>query len=295
MLFRFLMPVVGVVASLHSLAFSEDIAPAEPTAPQASGEKGAEAQIPPGRSRYWQRFSAYEPTYLLYEPFPHADRKRNVKLQFSFAFQLLGTAEEPGDGDDRADGLYITFTQTSFWDVESDSKPFLDSNYRPDTFWHQGFKPGLFGSEGLALEGGIGHSSNGQDGLDSRSYNVAFVRPVVRWDLSDSVWLRMSPRFHAYIEKEENPDIARYRGYVDFDSTLGIRDGFAINFNGLVGSEWDRGQIELGLSYPLDEISHGWLHGYGYMQTLWGWSENLLNYDERIGQPRLLFGLALTR
>ncbi len=49
------------------------------------------------------------------------------------------------------------------------------------------------------------------------------------------------------------------------------------------------------LSYPLDRISHGWVQGYCYLQTIVGYSENLLEYDHRVDQPRILIGFAITR
>jgi len=286
----------ALIAGCVLVATGEELVPATPSAPMEAAEEGSTTPTPPGRSRFWQRFSVYEPTYLLYEPFPDGDRRQNLKLQISVAFQVLGKDEEPHDGDDRANGLYSTFTQTSYWDVESESKPFLDSDYQADLFWHQGLRPGVFGSEGLAVEGGIGHASNGREGEASRSLNVAFIRPIIRWDLDDTWWVRLSPRFHLYVDTlEENPEIRRYRGFVNFDGALGLRDGLALAFRGRLGSEGDRGLLQTDLSYPLDEWTNGWLHGYVYVQGVWGWSESLLDYDQRIKQPRLLIGLAFTR
>ncbi len=277
-------------------ATGEELVPATATAPVVASEEGSSTATPPGRSRFWQRFSAYEPTYLLGEPFPAGDRPLNLKLQISVAFQVLGKDDEPRDGDDRANGLYTTFTQTSYWDIESESKPFLDSDYQADLFWHQGLHPGLLGSDGLALEGGLAHTSNGRAGEDSRSVNVAFVRPIVRWDVNDTWWVRLSPRFHVYVDSlAENPEIQRYRGFVNLDGALGMRDGLALSFRGRMGSQGDRGLLQADLSYPLDEITHGWVHGFAYLQGVWGWSENLLEYDQRVDQPRVLIGMAFTR
>lgn len=172
----------------------------------------------------------------------------------------------------------------------------MQSCRRADAFWHQGMKPGFAASDGLALEGGLGHESNGKSGEDSRSYNVVFFRPQVRWDLTDSWWVRIAPRFHAYVDTlSDNPEIARYRGYANLDAAVGLRDGFLLSVRGRLGDEWDRGSIEGDLSYPLDRISAGWLHGFAYLQGFWGWSETLLDYDQQVAQPRVLIGIAITR
>lgn len=271
--------------------------PADHDAPEEGTVEGASIPTPTGRTRFWQRITAHEPTYVLVEPAPPDSREVNVKFQLSLAFQLIGNPEvEPESGDTRPNGLYGAFSQTSFWDLGSDSMPFLDSSYRPELFWHQGFKPGFLGSDGLALEIGGGHESNGKDDPDSRSLNHLSIRPIIRWDPDDSWWLEASPRFHWYMpDLSDNPDIAEYRGYADLDVSVGLRDGALINLRGRIGSQWDHGSIQADLSYPLDRISAGWVHGFAYLQAFAGWSENLINYDQRVEQPRILIGIAITR
>lgn len=278
-------------------AFSEEHAPAQPTTTQNESEAGAPVATPAGHSRYWQRITSYEPTYFLLEAAPPASRKMNAKLQMSFAFQIIGDPQMTiAPGDERATGFYGAFSQTSFWDLGSDSKPFFDSSYRPELFWHQGFKPGLFGSGGLAGAVGLSHESNGRAGDDSRSYNTAFIRPVVRWDLNDDWWFRVSPRVFTYVGTlDENPEIKRYRGYGYLDLALGLRDGVLLTLRSRIGDQADRGSVQADLSYPTDRITGGWTHGFVYAQYFWGWSENLLAYDQRVEDPRLLIGFAITR
>jgi len=288
-----------LVASLVILAplAAEEIAPAAVDPPATGSEEGSGIATPPGRSRFWQRITAYEPTYLLVEPFPGGGRNLNVKFQFSLAFQLLGSPDaEPHPGDERANGLYGAFSQTSFWDLGAESEPFLDSSYRPELMWHHGFTPGLLGSDGLAIEGGVGHESNGKTAADSRALNLVFIRPIVRWDLDDGWWIHLGPRFHTYISSlDDNPDIARFRGYANLDASVGIRDGGMLMLRGRVGSEWDRGSLQADVSYPLDRISGGWVHGFAYVQGFFGWSESLVAYDQEVAQPRVLVGIAITR
>jgi len=250
-----------------------------------------------------QRITAYEPSYFLIEPWSDGNRPLNAKFQFSFAFQLVGAPDaKPHPGDERSDGLYLAYSQTSFWILGRESNPFLDSSYRPECFWHQGFVPGLGGSDGLAMESGFAHESNGKGPPDSRGFNALFVRPIVHWNVSDDWSIRIGPRFHAYIgelfnnnDLANNPDIGRYRGNADLDGSIGVTDGMQIAVRGRIGNQLDRGSLQVDLSYPLDRVSHGWMHGYAYLQSEIGYSENLLEYNRRIDLPRVLIGFAITR
>lgn len=286
-----------VLMTLHICLVAEEKAPAGAPTEHNESESGSGPAVPAGRSRYWQRITSYEPSYFLLEPVPPKSRNVNAKIQLSFAFQLIGDPEFTiVKGDERATGLYGAFSQTSFWDLGADSKPFFDTSYRPELFWHQGLTSGFMASDGLAVEAGMGHESNGRSGADSRSYNVVYVRPQVRWDMNDDWWVRVSPKIQTYVGTlEENPEIKRYRGYGDLDVAVGIRDGALLTLRGRIGDQADRGSVQADLSYPTDRITGGWTHGYVYLQSFWGWSETLLAYDQRVEQPRILIGFAITR
>ncbi len=286
-----------VVIGLPGAARGGEAAAALPASPTRGAEEGSGVATPPGHSRFWQRITPYEPTYALVEVGEGGDRDTNAKFQFSLAFQLIGDPQpQVQQGDDRAQGLYGAYTQTSFWDLSSPSTPFYDTSYRPELFWHQGFAAGFLGTAGLGLEAGFAHESNGKAEPDSRSVNVAFLRPLLRWDVSDSWWVRLGPRIHAYIgDLSDNPDIATYRGHVDADLSVGHRNGLMLALRARVGSTGERGSLQADLSYPLDEISRGWIHGFAYAQWFSGWSESLVGYDQFVDQPRILIGLGLTR
>lgn len=295
--FSHLSLIIFLVVTGQVTLQAEEHAPAGSTAIRNESESGSGPLVPAGRSRYWQRISAYEPSYFLIEPVPPRSRAVNAKIQVSFAFQLVGDPQFTiVKGDERANGLYGAFSQTSYWNLGAESKPFLDTSYRPELFWHQGFNPGLVASDGLAVDSGFGHESNGRAGEDTRSYNVIYVRPQIRWDMVDGWWFRVAPKIQTYVGSlEENPEIKRYRGYGDLDLTFGIRDGALLTMRGRLGERTDRGSIQADLSYPSDRITGGWTHGYVYLQSFWGWSETLVAYDQRVEQPRVLIGFAITR
>ena len=231
----------------------------------------------------------YEPTYFAIDP-GISEVPLNVKFQYSVAFRLIGEAEEPTV---RPNGLFLAFSQTSYWDLGSESKPFYDSSYRPEAWWHQDLPMTLAGGR-LALEPGIGHESNGRSGPDSRSLNHVFLRALGVWQVDDVV-IEATPRIRAYVEKADNPDIPLYRGYADLNGSVLWRNGFAAAVSGRIGSEWDRGSVMLEGSYPFKQLTGGRVHGLLYVQAFVGYSETLVSYDQITPQPRILLGFALTR
>ena len=55
----------------------------------------------------------------------------------------------------------------------------------------------------------------------------------------------------------DNPDIAKYRGYADIRVVfVGSGMGFSWR-HGRIGNEWNRGSIQVDLTYPLTKILHG--------------------------------------
>ena len=235
----------------------------------------------------------YEPTYFAIDP-GLGSRPVNAKFQLSFSIRLV---EPRGSDEDqgalRPDGLYLAYSQTSFWDLQSESKPFLDSSYRPEAWWHVGV-PSHGLADNLALEPGIGHESNGRPEDTSRSLNHAFVRLAAEWQVGDLTVLAQ-PRARIYLEKEENPDLPRYRGYVDWVASVGRRESWQVACTARVGDRFDRGSLQTELTYPTEPLSGDMVHGFIYFQAFLGWSETLLGYNERSDPPHLLVGFAVTR
>jgi outer membrane phospholipase A len=180
------------------------------------------------------------------------------------------------------------------WNIGEESAPFYDSSYRPEAWWHQEGLPLMFGMSGLDLQSGFGHESNGKAGLESRSLNKLFVRPVARWDLGDEWRLRLRPRVFVYAgDMSDNPDMADYRGYVDIDGDIGQRRDWLLNTQIRVGRGWNHASVLAELSYPLNRISNDWVNAFGFVQVYDGWSEMLRSYDERT--TRLSVGIAIAR
>jgi len=51
-------------------------------------------------------------------------------------------------------------------------------------------------------------------------------------------------------KKNDNADIALYRGYAEWIAILGKNDNFSLALIGRTGSHFDRGSLETNLSFP---------------------------------------------
>lgn len=205
----------------------------------------------------------------------------NAKFQLSFKYQVLNEDSRfarffPPLGD-----LYFNYTQTSIWNLEAESKPFHDTAYQPGFFFYE---RGMFRDLGwvdrIDLETGFRHESNGQDGLSSRSINIVYVRPTLTWYLNDDTSVVFSPKIYTYVDDSENPDIDRYRGYVDL--LLGVTWG-AHTLKGTFrrGTHHPFGSIQLDYAYPLSVLSNNGFTPYLHLQYFNGWGESILDYDRK--------------
>lgn len=208
----------------------------------------------------------------------------NARFQLSFKFRPIGPSDDRIGGRGFWEDFYTAYTQTSLWDLHSLSKPFTDSSYRPAAFYHR-YDTGLelLGGQ-LGFAGGFEHESNGKAGADSRSINILFARPTLRWGEADAWQFTASPKFYWYLDKSENDDIQRFRGYGDFLFTLEHPRSWklAATFRAGTGGH---GSVQVDASYPFSRINNlfplGLVHGYLDFQFFEGWGESLLHYNER--------------
>jgi outer membrane phospholipase A len=273
-------------------------APADSPAPSAPPEAEATPVAQEERERprsspeqaLLSAISTYEPVYLAIGP----AEESNAKVQFSFKFRFF---TEDGPLVERLHFLkdfYFGYTQTALWDLDSESKPFRDSSYKPRLFY---YKPDIWTGRGrtwtLGVESGYGHESNGKDGSASRSIDIAYVKPLLNFGLADGWHWHLGPMIYGYLDKEDNPDIEKYRGYVDLFASVGKADRWKLAgmFRRGTGDGWS---AQLDLSYPLGAVALGNLNGYIHLQYFDGWGETLLEYNRRV-DPQYRLGLMLVR
>lgn len=231
----------------------------------------------------------HEPFYFVAGP-----DSPNAKFQFSFKYQLVdarsGLAKQAGF----VTNMFFGFTQTSLWDWERESAPFEDSSYKPELM----FQFNRLAQAGEAdwfcfdLQTGVMHESNGRDGANSRSLNLAYLRPKLSFGQEGDWLLTLAPRAWFYVgDLEDNPDLERYRGYADVRATIGAPGGIELAALVRVGDEFDRGSLQLDLTFPLHQIR--WVGFTWYLQAQYftGYGESLLHYNERSEAFRIGFSL----
>lgn len=166
---------------------------------------------------------------------------------------------------------------------------FRDTNYRPSFFWQgatlgEGLMPDL-------LRAGYEHESNGKDGATSRSINTLFAQPVWRTGFSDGRTLIFAPKVYGYLEKSDNLDIQRYRGYVDWNFRYGFDDGWLLATKLRRGTA-GHGSTQLDLSYPLRKLLFARTGGFLHFQLFNGYGDSLLDYNLNRGtQVRVGFSI----
>jgi hypothetical protein len=166
--------------------------------------------------------SVYEPVYFIVG----GDGGLNAKFQISLRFRLFDNHGRLARRLPWIDDLYLSFSQTSLWDLGELSKPFTDSSYRPRLFYaNYDLARFLDGNLRVGVESGFGHESNGKEGDASRSYNMLYARPTLTFGDPDGLRAYFAPLIHNYIAASDNPDIDDYRGYVDWLAGIGSKGG----------------------------------------------------------------------
>lgn len=233
--------------------------------------------------------SANEPLYFIVGS--NKERDFDARFQISFKYRPFDPGATVAKVIPYASNLYFAYTQTSIWDLGSESSPFKDTTYRPSAYYYwdesgKGYNPNSW-------KFGVEHESNGRDGLDSRSLNVAFVQP--RWDIDTTRGRKLTfmPKFYYYLEKSDNEDMNHYRGYVDWIAKYGRDNAAILTAMYRQGTDgYAQGQIDL--SYPISDKIFGRTGTFLHFQLLGGYGETLIDYDKR-SDTQLRVGISLAR
>ena len=246
-----------------------------------SGDTSAAGQVPAVVAHNRLGLHPHEPVYFSVG----ANKGLNARFQLSFKFRPTGPENPDDDGTLFTDQFYFAFTQTSLWDWNATSKPFRDSSYRPAIFY-QRIHAGEFLGADLGFAAGVEHESNGKDGLNSRSINIAYVTPTLRWNFGHTSRLTLAAKTYYYLDKVENDDIDEYRGYCDFIVGWEKFDGLKLEAKIRKGTVGQHGSLQIDASYPFSSILHYknfiLRHGYFHAQYFNGWGETILDYNKRL-------------
>ena len=275
-------PTAAMVSAATVAAPSGAPAAVAPMAAVAAAPADAAPVEPSG-------FGFHEPMYFLIggrDPV-------SARFQFSFRYRIFDEQGVVAETIPVASGLYFGFTQTSLWDLQSESKPFRDSSFRPSLFYRFALDdPDKRGA--LALSGGYEHESNGKEDMPSRSIDTLFVRADARLRLSESgTYLGVVPKAWTYLDREDNPDIARYRGHTELGLRLGRDDGWLLSTLIRRGTEGKMG-TQYDLSYPIRRSVFSGVGAFVHLQAFKGYGETLLEYDEN-KEAQYRIGVSLVR
>ncbi len=242
---------------------------------------------------FLKRFESHEPIYFAVG----FNEITNAKFQFSFKYRVtdpegLLTDVAPGFWN----GVYFGYTQTSFWDLQSDSAPFFDTNFRPSLFWFRD-RIEKYSDDSLQVgfEAGIEHESNGKGGAESRSLNILYLRPKWNWSIGDDDHIEVAPKVWVYIgDLDDNSGIEDFRGYFQLRTRAYDEDGLQLSSELRLGADIDHGYHELDLSYPLNKLFHGNPGAYLHLQYFNGWGESLRTFNSKT-PSQVRIGVMLVR
>jgi phospholipase A1 len=235
---------------------------------------------------YLKNLAAYDPMYFLVGTDP-----KKSKFQFSFKYRLFDLDSALVQDHPWTKGFHLAYTQTSFWDLESASKPFEDTSYKPEFFF---MSPNIRvpWATGFFVKSGFQHESNGRGGENSRSTNFLYIKPIyIAYDKNTKLGIMIAPKIWAYIanEDENNPDVKDYRGYFDVEIKVGQADGFVLGSHFRWAKEG--GSMEFDLTYPLHRFIFKNLNLYFQAQYVNALAESLLNFRDRTEALRLGFAI----
>lgn len=237
---------------------------------------------------FLKNLSAYETVYFLFGVDPGLDKS---KFQISFKYKLFNAPFGSQGLNALLDGFHLAYTQTSYWDLKSTSKPFNDSSYKPELFYLvPKINLALPWVKNFGVQGGFQHESNGKGGEDSRSTNYIYIKPVMTISLFDKTDLTVAPKLWVYVinEDENNPDLADFRGYFDLQIQAGRPTGLCLDTH----TRWAEAgpSIQADLSYPLTSLFNNGLNLH--LQYFNGYAERLKAYTSKEENFRVGFSLS---
>ena len=276
--------VCSFVLIFMMLFFCSNAAAEEKTQGDGSGLSAANAQA--------QKYQTYDSLFTLYQPylknlgpyqpiyFLFGTNPKKSKFQFSFKYKFYNPQDTlPGDNNWR-EGFYFAYTQTSFWDLKSDSKPFEDTSYKPELFF---ISPNIYsGTQKLSrlfLKTGFQHESNGKSENSSRSTNFIYFEPsLIFYEEDTSLGLQIFPRVWTYIENDDqtNEDLKDYRGYFDLGVKIGKANSLVIESHFRAARKGN--SLDLNFTYPMNINNFELYLHVQYSNIL---AESLVSYKER--------------
>lgn len=234
---------------------------------------------------YLKNISAYQPMYFLLGLQPE-----KTKFQFSLKYAFFNPDGSLAQSHPWIKGIHFAYTQTSHWNLKSDSKAFEDTSYKPELFFlSSGIDLFSTNVNRLFIQTGYLHESNGRDGESSRATDHLYMKPIfILFNERSQLGLQVAPEIFYYISNE-NRDMPDYRGYFNLEMKCGQADGFVLE------SHWywarEGASVQLDLTYPLNRLALENIDLYFHIQYTNRLAESLLYYKKRTNVLRVGFSL----
>jgi outer membrane phospholipase A len=237
---------------------------------------------------YLTNIGSYKPVYFLVGADPEDSR-----FQLSFKYQLFGDESPLARKHPWVTNIHLGYTQTSSWDLKSDSAPFEDTSYMPEVFFLTHNMVGGGGRiDGLFFQAGVQHESNGQGGDASRSTNYVYLCPVgVFYKEELKAGFAIAPKLVGFFNNSDNtnPDIDDYRGNFELEMKVGVAESVVLGSRFRFAPEGS--SIQLDMTYPLSMAFFSNLEVYLHLQYVDTLAETLKNYEERTEAFRIGFSI----
>jgi outer membrane phospholipase A len=286
---RLLMLATTATNAVVAVAAPADVKPVEPEPVAAEQKPNSGATVMIANPAVEPTLSTNEPIYFV---LGH-DRQTgtDARFQISFKYRPFDPESSVATFMPAFSKLYFAYTQTTLWDLGAESGPFRDTSYRPSLFYQWMGS----GADYMPSQWRVGaeHESNGQSGLISRSLNTVFVQPSWNVDLDSGKRFTFFPRIYQYVDKGENPDIQRYRGYVDWRMRYGREDGLIFSALYRQGSG-GYSAAQLDLSHVISDRIFGRTGSFVHLQLMSGYGETLLDFNKK-NDTQLRIGLSIAR
>jgi hypothetical protein len=264
-------------------------------AQEAAPPPGKDALAPPVAAAPAPLAAAPEPALSVNEPMYFLlglGGDLSARFQLSFKYRIFDPESHVVELLPALRGLHFGYTQTALWDLGADSKPFRDTSYRPSLFYEWRIPAPAQSPHLISARAGYEHESNGRDHESSRSIDTLFASLDWRYSRDDGhSYVGLTPKLWAYLDRGENPDIYRYRGYGELGVRFGRDDGWLARLR-LRRAMGGVGSTQLDLSYPLTRRILSETAAYLHLQVFDGVGETLLDYNRSHGtQFRIGFSI----
>ena len=176
-----------------------------------------------------------------------------------------------------------------FWSIYITSQPFKDINYNPEVFYRlvEGNTKNL-----SSLDLGFIQSSNGKEGLNSRSLNRLYLKANYATKINRHSFIGEFKFYDIITKEKSNYDIEKYLGHWDFTfhlTHLVVHEKQRLDLELRFFARdkilnLDKGGRSLGLIYNFESDN---FNPSIYLQYYSGHAESLLGYNKISDQVRL--------